>query len=187
MYVFSKSYICTLYFISHLRHLHASYVSDSICPSEIEWDLTNGPLDIKYSGLGVRSLGPVGDFLDSGSWTIARQSWCFLKAHFSNHLFGSYKNNTNKHHEHPKPMENTGFGHVKSQVIYHKTPLNVYVFGAHGRWMVDLYGKLVGKYTKDQSFWGTSSYLESIGLIDIIWNTRWWFQIISNIIYYHPI
>ena len=67
MYVFSKSYICTLYFISHLRHLHASYVSDSICPSEIEWDLTNGPLDIKYSGLGVRSLGPVGDFLDSGS------------------------------------------------------------------------------------------------------------------------
>ena len=42
-------------------------------PSKIEWDLTNGPLSkllehvraIRYSGLGVRSVGPVGDFLDS--------------------------------------------------------------------------------------------------------------------------
>ena len=38
-------------------------------PSKIEWDLTNGPLRevaraIRYSGLGVHSVGPVGDFLD---------------------------------------------------------------------------------------------------------------------------
>ena len=39
-------------------------------PSKIEWDLTNGPRPvscdraIRYSGLGVRSVGPVGDFLD---------------------------------------------------------------------------------------------------------------------------
>ena len=42
----------------------------SMYPSKIEWDLTTGPLrkllellDI-YSGLGVRSVGPVGDFLE---------------------------------------------------------------------------------------------------------------------------
>ena len=38
-------------------------------PLKIEWDLTNGPLRkllelFKYPGLGVRSVGPVGDFLD---------------------------------------------------------------------------------------------------------------------------
>ena len=41
-------------------------------PSKIEWDLTNGPLSklvelldtFRYSGLGVRSVGPVGDFLE---------------------------------------------------------------------------------------------------------------------------
>ena len=39
-------------------------------PSNIAWDLTNGPRSvscdraIRYSGLGVRSVGPVGDFLD---------------------------------------------------------------------------------------------------------------------------
>ena len=42
----------------------------TIFPSEIEWELTNGPLRrllellYKYPGLGVRSVGPVGDFLD---------------------------------------------------------------------------------------------------------------------------
>ena len=43
-----------------------------IFPSKIEWDLTNGPYQvscdraIRYSGLfGVRSVGPVGDFLES--------------------------------------------------------------------------------------------------------------------------
>ena len=40
-------------------------------PSKIEWDLTNGPRSvscdpaIRYSGLGVRSVGPVGDFLEN--------------------------------------------------------------------------------------------------------------------------
>ena len=37
-------------------------------PSKIEWDLTNGPLskllELLDTGLGVRSVGPVGDFLD---------------------------------------------------------------------------------------------------------------------------
>ena len=33
-------------------------------PSKIEWDLTNGPPSIRYTGLGVRSVGPVGDFLE---------------------------------------------------------------------------------------------------------------------------
>ena len=38
-------------------------------PSKTEWDLTNGPCKevataIRFSGLGVRSGGPVGDFLD---------------------------------------------------------------------------------------------------------------------------
>ena len=42
----------------------------AIIPSKIEWDLTNGPRSvscdraIRYSGLGVRSVGPVGDFLE---------------------------------------------------------------------------------------------------------------------------
>ena len=41
-------------------------------PSKIEWDLTNGPRSvscdraIRYSGLGVRSVGPVEDFLEMG-------------------------------------------------------------------------------------------------------------------------
>ena len=40
-----------------------------IYPSKIEWDLTNGPIRkllgvIRYTGLGVRSVGPVGDFLE---------------------------------------------------------------------------------------------------------------------------
>ena len=38
-------------------------------PSKIELDLTNGPLskllELRYSGVRVRSVGPVGDFLDS--------------------------------------------------------------------------------------------------------------------------
>ena len=39
-------------------------------PSKIEWDLPNGPRSvscdraIRYSGSGVRSVGPVGDFFD---------------------------------------------------------------------------------------------------------------------------
>ena len=43
----------------------------TIFPSKLEWDLTNGPpsklleLYIRYSGLGVRSVGRVGDFLES--------------------------------------------------------------------------------------------------------------------------
>ena len=40
----------------------------TIFPSKIEWDLTNGP--IGYSGLGVRSVGSVGDFLIS--WNFGR-------------------------------------------------------------------------------------------------------------------
>ena len=46
-----------------------SEIAGGIIPSKIEWDLTNGPLRrllyraIKYPGLGVRSVGPVGDFL----------------------------------------------------------------------------------------------------------------------------
>ena len=42
----------------------------SFYPSKTEWDLTNGPRSvscdraIRYSGLGVRSIRPVGDFLD---------------------------------------------------------------------------------------------------------------------------
>ena len=40
-------------------------------PSKIEWNLTNGPLRkllellYRYSGSGVRSVGPVGDFLET--------------------------------------------------------------------------------------------------------------------------
>ena len=38
-------------------------------PSKVEWDLTNGTLskllELRYSGVRVRSVGPVGDFLDS--------------------------------------------------------------------------------------------------------------------------
>ena len=46
------------------KNIHPHY------PSKIEWDLTNGPLRkllgvIRYPGLGVRSVGPVGDFLDT--------------------------------------------------------------------------------------------------------------------------
>ena len=42
-----------------------------IHPSKIEWDLTNGPLRKllelldTHSGLGVHSVGPAGDFLES--------------------------------------------------------------------------------------------------------------------------
>ena len=52
-------------------------------PSKTEWDLTKGPLskllellDTPKSGLGVSSVGPVGDFLEksfdfhSGAFTI---------------------------------------------------------------------------------------------------------------------
>ena len=46
----------------------ALLTKESLClimfsPSKVKWDLTNA---VKYSGLGVRSLGPVGDFLDLG-------------------------------------------------------------------------------------------------------------------------
>ena len=50
--------------------LAVSFRTHRFFPTIIEWDLTNGPLskllelsDI-YSGLGVRSVGPVEDFLD---------------------------------------------------------------------------------------------------------------------------
>ena len=41
-------------------------------PSKIEWDLTNGgpkliARAVRYSGLGVRSVGPVGDLIDTCS------------------------------------------------------------------------------------------------------------------------
>ena len=62
----------------------------SLVPSEIEWDLTHGTLKevasaIKYSGLGVRSGRPVGDFLDwwcfcsPPVWNICSSTctWCF--------------------------------------------------------------------------------------------------------------
>ena len=44
-------------------------IRSCLYPSKIEWGLTNGPLKevaraIRFSGLGVRSVGPVGDFLD---------------------------------------------------------------------------------------------------------------------------
>ena len=47
------------------------YTRFSRNPSNIKWDLTNGPRSvscdraIRYSGLGVRSVGPVGDFLET--------------------------------------------------------------------------------------------------------------------------
>ena len=52
--------------------------------TKIEWDLTNGPLRpqgscdraIKYSGLGVRSVDPIGDFLESG-WGVGHIAICF--------------------------------------------------------------------------------------------------------------
>ena len=50
----------TVAFVKHL----------SPYPSKFEWDLTNGPRSvscdraIRYSGLGVRSVGPVVDFLE---------------------------------------------------------------------------------------------------------------------------
>ena len=44
---------------------------NGVVPSKIEWDLTNGPRLVscdqatRYAGFfGVRSVGPVGDFLD---------------------------------------------------------------------------------------------------------------------------
>ena len=45
------------------------WIRDPYDPSKIEWDLTNGPLRkllelLDTPGLGVRSVGPVGDFLD---------------------------------------------------------------------------------------------------------------------------
>ena len=46
-----------------------SFYTDDF-PSKNEWDLTNGPLGkllskaIRYSGLGVRSVGPVRDILE---------------------------------------------------------------------------------------------------------------------------
>ena len=62
----------------------SSEISDICCyvPSKIEWDLTNGPPKevaraIRYSGLGVRSVGPVGDFLDMslGKMSLLTLSW----------------------------------------------------------------------------------------------------------------
>ena len=49
-------------------------------PSEIEWDLTNGPRSvscdrvIRYPGLGVCSVGHVGDFLECPNLKIAQLS-----------------------------------------------------------------------------------------------------------------
>ena len=51
--------------------------------SKIKWNLTNGPTfvscdrAIRYSGLGVRSVGPVGDFLEYSS------PISFLRSNFS--------------------------------------------------------------------------------------------------------
>ena len=53
-------------------------------PSKIEWDLTNGPLSkllevlYRYSGLGVRSVGPVGDFLETKKQRISSCVFNFL-------------------------------------------------------------------------------------------------------------
>ena len=62
----------------------ASMSNIAFSPSKIEWDLTNGPLRKllellhRYSGLGVRAVGPVGDFLDS-LFTLGQNiaaGWC---------------------------------------------------------------------------------------------------------------
>ncbi len=51
-------------------------------PSKIEWDLTNGPRSvscdraIRYSGLRVRSAGPVGDFLEFSCYFICLNWFC---------------------------------------------------------------------------------------------------------------
>ena len=44
-------------------------MTETYHPSKIEWDITNGPLskllELLDTGLGVRSVGPVRDFLDT--------------------------------------------------------------------------------------------------------------------------
>ena len=55
-----------------IRSIHSPKLNRfPLNPSKIEWDLTNGPLSkllaaraIRYSGLGVHSMGLVGSFLD---------------------------------------------------------------------------------------------------------------------------
>ena len=59
-------------FLQKIRSIHSPKLNRfPQNPSKIEWDLTNGPLSkllaaraIRYSGLGVHSMGPVGSFLD---------------------------------------------------------------------------------------------------------------------------
>ena len=49
------------------------YIYGVLFPSKIKWDPTNGPLskvqELLNSGLGVHSVGPVGEFLDCCGWT----------------------------------------------------------------------------------------------------------------------
>ena len=59
--------------ISHLRHLHTSYVSDSICPSEIACDLTNGPL-IKVAIEILKTQV----FSGSVQWVLLEISWTLV-------------------------------------------------------------------------------------------------------------
>ena len=73
-------------------------------PSKIELDLTNGPLSkllvaaraVRYSGLGVRSVGPVGDFLENrmalrrvvmrkNRAAVQWPSWSWLSLEFPSH------------------------------------------------------------------------------------------------------
>ena len=69
-------------------------------PTKIEWNLTNGLPSairtIRYSGLGVRSVGPVGDFLDLvlriellhiASLTAGQVGWslCLFHRHIPSH------------------------------------------------------------------------------------------------------
>ena len=57
----------------------------------------------------------------------------------------------------------------------------MYVFGAHGRWMVDIYiyiWEISRQIYKRPVIFGNKQLLGPIGLIGIIWNTRWWFQIL---------
>ena len=67
---------------------HGYQVGIPIISSNIEWDLTNGPLSKllelldNYSGLGVRSVGPVGDFLEQSHIQKTAQENCTSSALF---------------------------------------------------------------------------------------------------------
>ena len=71
--------------------------SEAFNPSKIEWDLTNRPRSvscdraIRYSGLGVRSVGPVRDFLDLRFPILMRISGYFPKEGLFSWLWRTHK------------------------------------------------------------------------------------------------